>query len=108
MDALLGAGNHHRSPAPDVDRRPGRYLGCFENRYGEQLVFMHDAGEPTASLVVGDVDWQLRRISDASGRPVVADLVLNDEERAFVYACWLATAPARSAVAADPARRGCR
>jgi hypothetical protein len=96
-DALLVVGNHHRCPPPQIDRRPGRYLGCFANRYGEQLMFVHDAGQATASVYAGDVDWQSHRVSDANGRPVVADLVLNDEELAFVRACWLATAPSRPA-----------
>jgi hypothetical protein len=102
MDALLVLGNHHRHPAPAIERQPGRYLGCFENRYGEQLVFVHDAGQATASVYAGDVDWQRHRVSDAGGRPVIEGLVLNDEELAFVSACWLATAPSRPA----PRRRG--
>lgn len=105
-DTLIGVGDRHRSPGLDVSERPGRYVGCFENRYGEQLVFVHDASEPTASLYLGDVDWQRRQVSDAGGLPAVEDLILNGEERAFVCACWLATAPARPPALSSAAGRG--
>src|ERR1035441_4998994 len=66
----------------------GRY---FENKFGEQLVFVHD-GEPDATVLLGGVDWEPRRVSDAGGLPDVGDLIVTDEERAFVTACWIATA----------------
>jgi hypothetical protein len=75
-----------------IEERPGRYVGYFENRFGELLVFVHDDGERDATVFLGDVGWELRRVSDAGGRPDVGDLILNDEERAFVEACWIATA----------------
>jgi hypothetical protein len=43
------ATNHHGSAAPVIEERPGRYLGYFENKFGEQLVFVHDDGEPDAT-----------------------------------------------------------
>ena len=96
--------NHHASAAPAIEQRPGRYLGYFENKFGEQLVFVYDDGEPDATVFLGDVDWEPRRVSDPGGLPDTGDLVLNEEERAFVSACWIATAwrreharPARSA-----------
>jgi hypothetical protein len=33
-----------------------------------------------------------RRVGDATGLPDVGDLILNGEERAFLCACWIATA----------------
>lgn len=89
-DRLLDLTNHHRAPGPVIEPRPGRYIGYFENAFGEQLVFVH--GEGDATLYLGDVDWEPRRVSDASGLPDVADLILNREERAFLCACWIATA----------------
>ena len=82
-----------------IEERPGRYLGYFENKFGEQLVFVHDDGERDAMVFLGDVDWEPRRVSDAGGLPDVGDLIVNDEERAFVAACWIATAWRREAAA---------
>ena len=91
-DELLRLAIHHASAAPAIEKRPGRYLGYFENRFGEQLVFVHDDGEPDATVFLGDVDWEPRRVSDARGLPDVGGLILSDEECAFVNACWIATA----------------
>jgi hypothetical protein len=98
MEELLRLTNHHEVPAPPIEERPGRYIGYFENAFGEQLVFVHDDGEPDAALFHGDVDWEPRRVSDASGLPDVRDLILNREERAFVCGCWIATAWRRERV----------
>ena len=96
--------NRHASAGPAIEQRPGRYLGYFENKFGEQLVFVHDDDEPDATVFLGDVDWEPRRVRDAGGLPDAGDLILDEEERAFVGACWIATAwrreharPARSA-----------
>jgi hypothetical protein len=92
-DELLRVSNRHApAPAPAVDERQGRYLGYFENKFGEQLVFVHEDGELDATVFHGDVDWEPRRVRDASGLPDVGDLALNEEERAFLTACWIATA----------------
>ena len=84
--------NRHVPVAAVIEERPGRYLAYFENRLGEQLVFVHDDGESDATVLLGDVGWEPRRVSDGGGQPDVGDLILNDEERAFVNACWIATA----------------
>ena len=84
--------NRHVPVAAVIEERPGRYLAYFENRFGEQLVFVHDDGESDATVLLGDVGWEPRRVSDGGGQPDVGDLILNDEERAFVNACWIATA----------------
>ena len=60
-----------------------------------ELVFVHDDGELDATLLHGDVDWEPRRVADASGLPDFGDLILGEEERAFVMACWIATASRR-------------
>ncbi|MGO9791658.1 MAG: hypothetical protein ACLP8S_19790 [Solirubrobacteraceae bacterium] len=85
--------DHQRGVVPATEQRPGRLCrGHFENKFGEVLVFVNDDGERDATVFLGDVDWAPRRVGDADGRPDVGDLVLNDEERAFVEACWIATA----------------
>jgi hypothetical protein len=91
-DELLRVRNHHVTAAPGIEERPGRYLGYFENKFGEQLVFVHEDGELDATVFHGDAGWEPRRVRDAAGLPDVGDLVLNEEERAFLSACWIATA----------------
>ena len=91
-DELMRLTNRHASAAPVIEERPGRYLGYFENKFGEQLVFVHDDGELDAMVFLGDVDWEPRRVSDAGGVLGAGELILNDEEWAFVKACWIATA----------------
>ena len=63
-------------------------------------MFVHDDGERDATVFLGDVDWEPRLVSDAGGLPDAGDLILNDEERAFVIACWIATAWRREAAPA--------
>jgi hypothetical protein len=91
-DELLRLTNHHTVAPPVVEERPGRYLGYFVNKFGEQLVFVHDEGDAHATVFLGDVDWEPYRITDVGGRPDAGDLILNREEGAFVIACWIATA----------------
>jgi hypothetical protein len=89
---LMRLTNRRAVAAPVIEERPGRYLGYFENKFGEQLVFVHEDGEGDAVLFHGDVDWEPYRVTDAGGLPDVGDLVLNEEEGAFGIACWIATA----------------
>ena len=91
-DEFLRVSNRHAAAAPAIEERPGRYLGYFENKFGEQLVFVHEDGELDATVFGGDVGWEPRRVRDAGGRPDVGDLVLGEEEHAFLTACWIATA----------------
>jgi hypothetical protein len=82
-----------RHPVPEaIEERSGRYIGRFENAFGEQMVFVYDDGDAEGILYLGDVGWESCRVSEAGGLPDVADLILNREERAFLHACWIATA----------------
>jgi len=100
---LLRVRIRHVPATPAIEDRPGRYLGYFENKFGEQLVFVHEDSEPDATMFHGDVGWEPRRVRDAGGLPDVGDLVLNEEEHAFLRACWIATAGRRQD--AQPGRR---
>jgi hypothetical protein len=80
-------------PVPGaIEERPGRYIGRFENAFGEQMVFVYDEGDAEGTLYLGDVGWESCQVSEAGGLPDVGDLILNREERAFLHACWVATA----------------
>ena len=49
-DELLRLTSHHTTAPPVIEERPGRYLGYFVNKFGEQLVFVHDDGDAHATL----------------------------------------------------------
>jgi hypothetical protein len=89
---FLRLSSHCTATPPVIEERPGRYLGYFVNRFGEQLVFVHDDGDAHATLFHSDIDWEPCRVTDAGGQPDAGDLILSEEERAFVIACWIATA----------------
>jgi hypothetical protein len=64
---LLRVRNRHVTAVPEIGERPGRYLGYFENEYGERLVFVHENGEVDATVFHGDVGWEPQRVRDAGG-----------------------------------------
>jgi hypothetical protein len=83
--------NHHSAacgaPPHIDDLRPNRYLGYFENQYGEQAVFVYDHDSDQAVLYLGDAGWETPH---ALVNGAVPDLVVSDTERMWVRACWLA------------------
>jgi hypothetical protein len=66
---------------------PGKYLGYFENAYGEQWVFVYDQATGAAELRGGDAGWE-NSFPVEDGR--VAGLVLNKHEVQWLQACWAA------------------
>ena len=90
---LLRILNHHTVAAPALAPGPDCYLGYFENRYGEQAVFVCERGSPTATVYLGDLDWQPRAV--VAGR--AADIVLEPTEQLWLQACWRASAWLRPA-----------
>jgi hypothetical protein len=95
---IFGATNHHTfgcgAPPPLDDLASAAYRGYFENRYGEQAIFVYDDARRHGTLYLGDAGW-------ATPYPVVdgrvPDLVLGRDEQAWRRACWRAArAAARS------------
>lgn len=90
-EPLLRIWNQH-IPAcgdpPIVDGKASNcYIGYFENPYGEQWVFTLDRETGKAVLRGGDVGWNTEyEVVDGK----VGDLILGDEERLWLAACWLA------------------
>ena len=89
--SLFQVRNHHSAscgtPPHIDDRSPSRYLGYFENQYGEQAVFVYDRNSDSASVYLGDAGWQTpHAVIDGA----VPDLVLFETERLWVRACWQA------------------
>jgi hypothetical protein len=51
--------NRHGSEPPAITNDvEGQYLGYFENRHGEQWVFVYDRVAQTGALRGGDVGWE--------------------------------------------------
>src|SRR5205823_10184849 len=59
---LFSVRNHHSAecgiPPRIDDRGAGRYLGYFENQYGEQAVFVYDRDSNHAVVYLGDAGWE--------------------------------------------------
>lgn len=65
------------------------YHAYFENRYGEQLVFVFDFdGNGEGILYHGDAGWD-RSYRVVDGKAI--NLILDNIERAWVECCWLMT-----------------
>lgn len=67
-----------------------KYLGYFENRFGEQWVFVYDSVSKTGELRGGDMGWDtLTPVLD--GR---ASVILGEAEADWLQACWKAATDA--------------
>jgi hypothetical protein len=64
----------------------GQYLGYFENRHGEQWVFVYDRVAQTGELRGGDVGWE----TVIPVREGQASIILGAAEAEWLSACWKA------------------
>jgi hypothetical protein len=96
---IFGATNHHPAGCGTPPSLAGlasaayrgfasaAYRGYFENRYGEQAIFIYDDVRRHGTLYLGDAGW-------ATPYPVVdgrvPDVVLGRDEQAWLRACWRA------------------
>jgi hypothetical protein len=88
---LFQVRNHHTAacgpPLHIEDVEPNQYLGYFENRSGEQAVFVYDGDSSRAIVYLGDAGWETpHAVIDGT----VPDLVLSKSERLWLRACWQA------------------
>jgi len=102
-ERLLEIDNLHSAgcgPPPSLDAAD-KYLGYFENCYGEQWVFIGDRKTGEAVIRGGDTDWPTEyRVSIK--RPCPAGLVLGEEEKHWIITCFMAMSHAAyDVVAAD-------
>ncbi len=92
-DPLLTIHNHHSATCGDPpivnSESSNTYIGYFENRHGEQWLFAFDRMTGEAVLRGGDIGWNTENQVVAGG---VENLRLNDEELAWLQACWKAAA----------------
>jgi hypothetical protein len=87
-------------PPPSIDAAD-KYLGYFENDCGEQWVFIGDRKTGTAAIRGGDAGWPTQYIVSRD-EPYPSGLVLNDAEKQWIIACFMAMSGADyEAVAAD-------
>ena len=64
----------------------GKYFGYFENRHGEQWVFVYDRVAQTDALRGGDVGWD----TVIPVREGQTSIVLGPAEAKWLRACWKA------------------
>lgn len=91
LEPLLKIRNHHAASGgepPDFDAMLSRcYLGYFENRYGEQWIFLMDQETGKSSLYGGNLGWD-KEIEVINGR--VRDIHLGQPEQLWLRGCWAA------------------
>jgi hypothetical protein len=64
-----------------------RYVGFFQNDFGEALIFVQEKGQAEASLYHADMEWEPQKIN----HPVDIPIILSEEERYWLAACWEAS-----------------
>ncbi len=72
---------------PAITNASGKkYHGYFENRYGEQWVFVYDRDTRTGELRGGDIGWDtVVLVKDGH-----VNVTLGKAEAAWLQACWSA------------------
>jgi hypothetical protein len=73
---------------PEITNTNGdQYTGYFENRYGEQNIFVYDYKEKKGLLYCGDAGWE-EPSEVINGIP--QGLGLSPEEKVWLASCWTA------------------
>jgi hypothetical protein len=72
---------------PTIANEAGnKYYGYFQNRFGEQWVFVYDHEKKIGELRGGDIGWDtVVLVKDGS-----VDVMLGKAETAWLQACWQA------------------
>ncbi len=73
--------------SPTITNESGnRYYGYFQNRFGEQWVFVYDYEKKIGELRGGDIGWDtVVLVKDGQ-----VDLIQGEAETAWLQACWQA------------------
>ena len=84
---LFRVSNHHSKevgPPPCVDGdEPNTYHGYFENRFGEQSIFVYKGDSGEALVYCGDADWTAYPVVNGQ----VEGLLLSKDEQIWLKAC---------------------
>lgn len=87
---LFAVSNHHVADSgapPQIDGdREGAYHAYFENRFGEQLLFVYDREAETGVLRMGDAGWE-NAFAVEDG---FASVTLDPPESYWLMAAWSA------------------
>jgi len=89
-ERLLEVDNVHIAdcgPAPSIDASD-KYVGYFENPYGEQWVFVGDRKTDSATIRGGDVEWATEH--EVSLESPCPDMILNEPEKLWIITCFMA------------------
>jgi hypothetical protein len=88
-ERLLEIDNRHFAscgPPPTLDAR-NKYVGYFENPYGEQWVFIGDPETGEAVIRGGDIGWAAEH--KVSLKDPCPKIILNDAERMWIITCFM-------------------
>jgi hypothetical protein len=84
---LFTVSNHHfpgTGSPPSVDGdEPNHYHSYFENRYGEQSIFVYKKDTDEAMVLCGDADWNAYPVINGE----VQGLLLSKDEQIWLKAC---------------------
>jgi hypothetical protein len=88
---LLEIDNVHPvdSGSPPTLDATEKYLGYFENSYGEQWVFIGDPKTGEAVIRGGDAGWEMEYKVSLSN-PCPDNLILNKAEQFWLSICFMA------------------
>jgi len=86
---IFTAYNHHTPECgtpPHLDSlMERRYVGYFENEYGEQWIFVYDSERAEATLYGGDIGWEEPHTFKTLDQ---LSIVFNEPEKLWLTACW--------------------
>ena len=89
-ERLLEIDNGHVEdcgPPPSLDATD-KYVGYFENPYGEQWVFIGNRSTGAAKIRGGDVGWETEHA--ISLKCPCPDMILNEPEKLWIITCLMA------------------
>jgi hypothetical protein len=74
------------APPTITNASPNKYCGYFQNRFGEQWVFVYDFETKKGELRGGDIGWDtIVSVTDGT-----VDVMLGKAEMAWLQECWQA------------------
>jgi hypothetical protein len=96
-EPLLTILNRHAASCGDPPiefAQPGdnRYVGYFENMFGEQWIFTFDRAAGRGQLRGGDIEWNTALAVEADGqgglRIGTTTIILSTDEWSWLLTCW--------------------